>query len=228
MQTCSGKPGQPATAPVENENESEVGPYGMKEATAKSVNTYFVQLISDIGICPVTKMAEKMGVERADGEQDRTRCPSITLGTQEMSPLTMADGYATFANRGVYCTPVAIESITDARRQERWTVPEVHVLAGDVRARPRTPSTRCCSGVVEDGTGKQAGLSGRDSAGKTGTTDERYAAWFVGLHAEPVRRRLGRRARRTERQDGRTSPSAASTTTRSSAARCPARSGGTR
>jgi membrane peptidoglycan carboxypeptidase len=35
-------------------------------------------------------------------------------------------------------------------------------------------------GVVEDGTGQQAGLSGRDSAGKTGTTDERRAAWFVG------------------------------------------------
>ncbi len=58
-------------AKLENENESEVGPYGMKEATAKSVNTYFVQLIGDIGICPVTEMAEKMGVERADGEQDR-------------------------------------------------------------------------------------------------------------------------------------------------------------
>ena len=35
-------------------------------------------------------------------------------------------------------------------------------------------------GVVEDGTGKQAGLRGRDSAGKTGTSDSRYAAWFVG------------------------------------------------
>lgn len=36
-------------------------------------------------------------------------------------------------------------------------------------------------GVVEDGTGSEAGLGpSRDSAGKTGTTDERYAAWFVG------------------------------------------------
>ncbi|CAM5237501.1 peptidoglycan glycosyltransferase OS=Streptomyces antimycoticus OX=68175 GN=SSPO_053600 PE=4 SV=1 [Streptomyces antimycoticus] len=35
-------------------------------------------------------------------------------------------------------------------------------------------------GVVEDGTGKQAGLQSRASAGKTGTTDERRAAWFVG------------------------------------------------
>ncbi|MEU8252589.1 penicillin-binding protein, partial [Nonomuraea sp. NPDC048916] len=35
-------------------------------------------------------------------------------------------------------------------------------------------------GVVEDGTGTEAGLGSRPSAGKTGTTDGRYAAWFVG------------------------------------------------
>lgn len=35
-------------------------------------------------------------------------------------------------------------------------------------------------GVVEDGTGTQAGLGSCPSAGKTGTTDERFAAWFVG------------------------------------------------
>ena len=37
---------------------------------------------------------------------------AIALGTQEMSPLTMANAYATFASRGMYCTPVAIESVT--------------------------------------------------------------------------------------------------------------------
>ena len=61
----------------------------MKEATEKSVNTYFVSLIGDTGICPVTTMAKKMGIERADGKKI-DQVPSISLGTQEMSPLTMA------------------------------------------------------------------------------------------------------------------------------------------
>ena len=70
VQTCDGKRLDDTRASrPQNENETEVGPYGMKEATAKSVNTYFVQLISDIGICPVTEMADKMGVERADGKK---------------------------------------------------------------------------------------------------------------------------------------------------------------
>ncbi|ATL29348.1 transglycosylase domain-containing protein [Streptomyces formicae] len=164
-------------AKLTNENESEVGPYGMAEATAKSVNTYYVQLIGDIGICPVTQMADKMGLARADGKEI-VQAPSIALGTQEMSPLTMAGAYAAFASRGTYCTPIAIESIS--------------TLGGKSLPVPKSTCSRAMSqktadtintllkGVVEDGTGKQAGLGSRASAGKTGTTDYRYAAWFVG------------------------------------------------
>lgn len=164
-------------APVENENSSEVGPYRMKEAIAKSVNTYFVSLIGDTGICPVTDMAKKMGVQRADGKKI-DQVPSISLGTQEMSPLTMAEGYATLANRGVHCTPVATESITDAQGH-KMDVPKTDCKRA-MKTKTADTVNSLLRGVVEDGTGKKAGLSGRDSAGKTGTTDERYAAWFVG------------------------------------------------
>lgn len=102
VQTCDGE--WQGTDMTQNENKEEVGPYGMKEATAKSVNTYFVQLISDMGICPAVKMARKMGIERADGKPLQ-QVPSMTLGVQETSPLTMAAGYAAFANDGEYCSP---------------------------------------------------------------------------------------------------------------------------
>ncbi|MFF4960536.1 transglycosylase domain-containing protein [Streptomyces sp. NPDC001222] len=167
-------------ATLTNENESEHGPYGMKEATAKSVNTYYVQLISDIGICPVTDMAKKMGVNRADGLKI-DQAPSIALGTQEMSPLTMASAYATFADRGTYCTPVAIASITQTVGNEKKSlaVPTSTCSRAMSQTTADTINT-ILKGVVEDGTGTQAGLGSRPSAGKTGTTDFRYAAWFVG------------------------------------------------
>jgi membrane peptidoglycan carboxypeptidase len=183
VQACDGKvwrndPNDPAK--LTNENESEHGPYGMKEATAKSVNTYYVQLISDIGICPVTEMAKKMGVQRADGRAI-DQAPSIALGTQEMSPLTMANAYATFASRGTYCTPVAIESITRkiGSQEKSLQVPKSTCSRAMSEKTADTIST-ILKGVVEDGTGQKAGLGDRPSAGKTGTTDERYAAWFVG------------------------------------------------
>ncbi|OAH11332.1 transglycosylase domain-containing protein [Streptomyces jeddahensis] len=168
-------------AKLTNENESEKGPYAMKEATAKSVNTYYVQLISDIGICPVTQMATKMGVERADGGTI-SQVPSIALGTQEMSPLTMANAYATFASRGTYCTPIAIESITQklgGEEEKPLAVPKSTCTRAMSEKTADTINT-ILRGVVEDGTGRQAGLDSRPSAGKTGTTDSRYAAWFVG------------------------------------------------
>ncbi|MFF3542364.1 transglycosylase domain-containing protein [Streptomyces platensis] len=175
VQTCDGE--WQGSAMTQNENRQEVGPYAMKEATAKSVNTYFVQLISDMGICPAVKMAQKMGIERADGKP-LEQVPSMTLGVQEMSPLTMAAGYAAFANGGEYCSPVAIESITDARGRA-LKVPQTSCRSAMSKRTADTINT-LLKGVVEDGTGKEAGLQGRDSAGKTGTSDSRYAAWFVG------------------------------------------------
>ncbi|WP_431043033.1 transglycosylase domain-containing protein [Streptomyces sp. P1-3] len=175
VRTCDGS--WSGSDSVSNENTTEVGPYGMREATAKSVNTYYVQLISDIGVCPVTTLADRMGVARADGKK-LDQGPAIALGTQEMSPLTMATAYATFANRGVYCTPVAIESIT-APGGKKLKVPQTECSRAMSQKTADTVTT-LLKGVVEDGTGREAGLSGRASAGKTGTTDERYAAWFVG------------------------------------------------
>ncbi|MFD5556235.1 transglycosylase domain-containing protein [Streptomyces sp. NPDC127068] len=178
VDTCGGgKYVNTSNEELENENESEVGPYGMKEATAKSVNTYYVELISEIGICPVTTLAKQMGVERADGGK-LAQGPSIALGTEEMSPLTMAGAYATFASRGTYCTPVAIQSITNAEKKS-LRIPKTTCSRAMSERTADTVNT-LLRGVVEAGTGKEAGLGSRPSAGKTGTTDFRYAAWFVG------------------------------------------------
>ncbi|MYX33322.1 MULTISPECIES: transglycosylase domain-containing protein [unclassified Streptomyces] len=179
--TCGGNWVNTEGSTVENENESEKGPYSLKEATAKSVNTFYVQLISDIGVCPVVEMANSMGVQRANGKK-LSQVPSLTLGSQEVSPLTMANAYATFANKGVYCSPVAIESITDANGK-KLKVPQSKCKRAMTEQTAATLNT-LLKGVVEDGTGQQAGLSDRDSAGKTGTTDERFAAWFVGYTSD--------------------------------------------
>ncbi|GAA3727001.1 transglycosylase domain-containing protein [Streptomyces tremellae] len=183
VQTCDGTWQNSTTKPetVENESKSEVGPMNMKEAMAKSVNTYFVQMISKIGVCPVTRMASKLGVQRADGKKI-DQVPSITLGTQLVSPLTMANAYATFANKGVYCSPIAVESISDASGKS-LPVPKTQCKQA-MSEHTATVLNSLLKGVVEDGTGTLAGLTDRDSAGKTGTTDDINAAWFVGYTSD--------------------------------------------
>ncbi|RSS80477.1 transglycosylase domain-containing protein [Streptomyces sp. WAC06614] len=179
VQTCNGtwvNDARPRDH-VENEKTSEVGPFTMRDAMAMSVNTYFVEMISEVGLCPLSQLTTKLGVVPADGTKLK-EVPSIALGTEGMSPLTMANAYATFANRGVYCTPVAIESITDAHGKAL----QVPKSKCDRVLTERTADTinALLLGVVDSGTGAQAGLTDRQSAGKTGTTDERYNAWFVG------------------------------------------------
>jgi membrane peptidoglycan carboxypeptidase len=182
VSTCTDKPWvNTDNEVVPNEDKSEVGPMNMKKAMALSVNTYFVQLISNVGVCPVVQMAQKMGVHRADGKAIQ-QFPSITLGTQPVTTLTMASAYATFAAGGIYCAPTAIESITDANGKS-LPVPASSCSRAMSQKTASTLNT-LLKGVVEDGTGTQAGLKDRDSAGKTGTTDNRWAAWFVGYTAQ--------------------------------------------
>ncbi|MFD3515938.1 transglycosylase domain-containing protein [Streptomyces sp. NPDC058657] len=177
--TCSGKPWVNRGYTVENEDESEVGPYALKDAMNKSVNTYFVQMLEDIGMCPVAQLSDKIGLVQGDGTKIPQEPASLTLGSTGMSPLTMASAYATFANRGTYCTPIAIEAITGPDGKA-LPVPKTSCSLAMAEQTADTINT-LLRGVVDSGTGKQAGLqNGRDNAGKTGTTDERRNAWFVG------------------------------------------------
>ncbi|MER6325981.1 transglycosylase domain-containing protein [Streptomyces coelicoflavus] len=181
VQTCSGKPWlNTEGATVPNESESEVGPYRLKEAMALSVNTYFVQMVADIGLCPVMKMADALHVVQGNGEK-LPEVPAVSLGSKGVAPLTMASAYAAFASRGMYCTPIVIESITQkiGNKQKSLDVPKSTCSRAMSEKTADTVST-LLSGVIDSGTGKAAGLTDRDNAGKTGTTDERKNAWFVG------------------------------------------------
>ncbi|RSS54183.1 transglycosylase domain-containing protein [Streptomyces sp. WAC01280] len=174
---CDGKPAGYAEWPVQNELESEKGAYDMTSALGKSINTYFAKLEQMAGLCETLTMAKKVGYERELGKSI-AQSPSATLGSLESTPLDMASVYATFANRGIYCLPIAIESIKGANG-DKLNVPQTKCTRA-MSDRTADTINQMLKGVVEDGTGQKAGLSDRDNAGKTGTTEGRKDAWFVG------------------------------------------------
>jgi membrane peptidoglycan carboxypeptidase len=175
--TCDGSPAGHQSWSLQNELESEKGTWDMTSALAKSINTYFALLEQKAGLCETVEMAKKVGYERGDGKEIEAR-PSITLGSVDSTPLAMASAYATFANRGRYCTPVAIQSVKDAQGKG-LRVPK-STCSRAMSERTADTVNQMLKGVVEDGTGTQAGLQDRDNAGKTGTTNDRKDAWFVG------------------------------------------------
>ncbi|MER5938464.1 transglycosylase domain-containing protein [Streptomyces sp. NPDC001928] len=181
VQTCESKPWTNLQGEkLENESESERGPYRLKKAMELSVNTYFVQMVADIGLCPVVNVTDKLHVRQGNGDK-LPETPAVTLGSVGLSPLTMASAYAAFASRGMYCTPIAIESISQkvGGQQKSLEVPK-STCSRAMSEQTADTINNLLQGVVDSGTGKSAGLTDRDSAGKTGTTDERRNAWFVG------------------------------------------------
>ncbi|MGW6913374.1 transglycosylase domain-containing protein [Kitasatospora sp. NPDC054939] len=182
MSTCTGtwKNTDRPKATVKNESESEVGPYQLKEAMALSVNTYFVQMEQQIGLCPIKQMANKLGISKLASGKDFQEVPSMVLGAQELSPLTMANVYATFAARGKYCTPVAINKITTVDGKD-VKVPASQCSQALSEETADSLNTVLLGVTEKGGTARNLGLDdGRQIAGKTGTTDEKKAAWFNG------------------------------------------------
>lgn len=155
---------------------AQFGEIDLVQATAQSVNTVFVPLGQEAGLGKVADVATRLGIT-ADMSKERT-LPSLSLGVTAVTPLDQAVAYATLAARGQHAGPYLVEKVTDP--------------SGDVvyEAKPRAKAalsqgvaddtTHALQQVVEVGTGKSARLTGRPSAGKTGTTTGNTAAWFVG------------------------------------------------
>src|SRR5690625_40989 len=177
-------------------NSTGSGTFTMKEATERSVNTYFIQLSQRTGLCEPATIAQDAGVHRAnagkpitdsDGNQteapaELTQVPSFALGSNEVSPLAMAGAYGMFANRGVFCPSTSIQTITDSDGEVLvdQTEPDCRrVVDSDVA----DGVNYILNGVIETSgaTGSRMALDGgRPAAGKTGTTNNSIAVWWVG------------------------------------------------
>jgi penicillin-binding protein 1A len=158
---------------VSNYADEEAGTMNLLDATANSVNTIFSQLVLDVGPDNVAAMAHRMGVE-----SHLDPVCSITLGTQDVTPLDMATGYSTLADRGVRHNPVGLVKVVGP------TGATLAAPSGSPR-RVLTQTqadlvTSALEGVVTHGTGTAAALADRPVAGKTGTAQNFQDAWFCG------------------------------------------------
>jgi membrane peptidoglycan carboxypeptidase len=166
--------------PVSNAGDSEAGVFNLLSGTWDSVNTFYVQLERKVSQCKVAQLAERLGMRRANG-QHLLANPAMTLGTNEVSPLAMAAGYATFPAEGKYCPPTVITSVVDANRK---SLPVSHPRCTQaIEQGIANTVTSVLEGVIGGPdprrTGRGLGI-GRPVAGKTGTVQDYADAWFIG------------------------------------------------
>ena len=164
--------------PVNNVAGTNAGMMTVREATKQSINTGFTEMLRDLDVCEVTKLAASMGITKADGSQ-LDPDPSIALGSTPVPPLSMANAYATFASGGKYCKPIAIDQILDASGTSMAVPSADCTQAMDQGAADQTAST--LTATSQRGGTAQFAAFGRPIGGKTGTTDDNNDAWFVGF-----------------------------------------------
>jgi penicillin-binding protein 1A len=169
-------PGWNDTAPtwhVETDDHVYSGSISLSEAIAKSDNTVYAQLGADITPEVVRQTAYDMGVT---SHLDAYPAESIGGLSRGVSPLEMANAYATLADGGVRNTATAIEKVElpdgsvdrfDSKRKREFTDGETYEV------------TQALKGVLDHGTAAGLGI-GCPAAGKTGTTSSFTDAWFVG------------------------------------------------
>jgi len=174
VQTCDGPDNTPWDPT--NESSSENGTYTLQTGIADSVNTYFAQLEQKVGVCRPAQIARALGVRTAD-DKPLAQVKSFTLGTNLVSPLSMAEAYATFAARGMHCNAIAISGVVDSAGKN-LPVPQADCKQA-IEQNVADGMNQLLQGVMKFGTGTRAALN-RPSAGKTGTTDSRYNVWFIG------------------------------------------------
>jgi len=166
---------------IDQDWEVEGGPGGgvvtLAEATIRSHNTVFAQLMEDIGPEAGVEMAARLGVD-----SPLQPVLSAVLGTNDVTVMDMATAFSTFARRGIKVAPSLVSHIigpTGELLYER-TLESERVLSVEIADQ----ITDVLYQAVATGTGRRAQLPDIQAAGKTGTAEDFKDATFSGYTSD--------------------------------------------
>lgn len=164
-------------------------PLSVLEGLYNSINTVTFASAAQLDFCGIQKIVDATGLHGglpANGEPNPKINMSMLgnlLGSTQTAPLTMASAFATFANDGKYCEPIAITAVTD---QTGATLPAQSSSCRDaVKPEVARGVNYALQEVLNRGSGAliQPRISTRTSfpiGAKTGTSNMNESTWVVG------------------------------------------------
>ncbi|MGD9739667.1 MAG: penicillin-binding protein 1A [Bauldia sp.] len=184
----------------ENYSQTFYGPSTLRTGIEQSRNVMTVRLAQDMGMPLVAEYAERFGIY-----DDMPPLLSYSLGSGETTVLRMVAAYSVLANGGRSVTPTLIDRVQDRYGNtifqhearlcdlcavQTWTGQDEPTIV-DNREQVLDPMTAyqitsMMEGVVQRGTATVVREVGHPIAGKTGTTNDYYDAWFVGYSPDLV------------------------------------------
>ena len=184
----------------ENYGKKFYGPSTLRMGLEKSRNLMTVRIAQEIGIDKVANFAKSLKIYENPEE-----LLSISLGSAETTLLKLTSAYSSFVNGGKLVEPIFLDRIQDSEgntifnnEKRFWenrdkisfkgnNVPKIKDNFQQIFS-PETAyqMTSILEGAVQRGTAKKLRDLKVPLAGKTGTTNNNYDAWFIGFTSRIV------------------------------------------
>ena len=184
----------------ENYGKKFYGPTTLRKGIEYSRNLMTVRIAKTLGLSKILELSNKLEVY-----EEIPELLSVSLGAAETSLLNLTSAYASFVNGGIKIKPNLISRIQDRRGKTIFKLENKKCKGCDKFLNDSTdlPSfeyenervlseetafqiTSILAGAVERGTGKKLRDLKVPLAGKTGTTNKNYDAWFIGFSSNLV------------------------------------------
>ena len=184
----------------ENYGKKFYGPSTLRKGIEYSRNLMTVRIAKSLGLKKILELSNKLEIY-----EDIPELLSVSLGSAETSLINLTSAYAAFVNGGKKINSNLITRIQDRRGKTIFKLSNKKCIGCDKFQNDSNnlPSiinnhekvfseetayqmTSILEGVVKRGTGKKLRDLKVPLAGKTGTTNNNYDAWFIGFSSDLV------------------------------------------
>ena len=184
----------------ENYGKKFYGPTTLRKGIEYSRNLMTVRIAKILGLDEILKLSKKLNIY-----DDIPELLSVSLGAAETTLLNLTSAYAPFVNGGKKINPKFISRIQNRRGKtifqendrkcvgcdkfidKNSELPKIEITSEKVLSQETAyQMTSILKGTVERGTAKKLRSLEVPLAGKTGTTNNNYDAWFIGFSSNLI------------------------------------------